>query len=160
MWQNVSSISWTNNEHSFPFSNRAILHYCNYQRGKASSGLVESFKALNQSALMDDLDSSMHIWISLAGAPVPVLSTADQVTGYTLTWLTQLPVIDNMPACYSLLPSQYWCCVWNYWEGILKYFGYLCKLRVKEFFLIYDKHQIKLSLYKKIQYKAQITSIF
>lgn len=37
----------------------------------------------------------MCVWISLAGAPVPVLSTADQVTGYTFTWLTQLPVIDN-----------------------------------------------------------------
>lgn len=50
---------------------------------------------------MDDLDSSMHIWISLTGAPVPVLSTADQVTGYTFTWLTQLPVIDNMPVLFT-----------------------------------------------------------
>lgn len=50
--------------------------------------------------------SSMHIWISLVGAPVPVLSTADQVTGYTFTWLTQLPVIDNMPAFVH-------CCSYN-----------------------------------------------
>ncbi len=82
---------------------QAILHYSNYHgnsRGKARPGIVEeqSFKALNQSALMDDLDSCMHVWISLTGAPVPVLSTADQVTGYTFTWPTQLPVIDNMPA--------------------------------------------------------------
>lgn len=74
------------------------MHYCDYRRGKTGSGLVEqvSFKASDQSALMDDLDSSMHIWISLTGAPVPVLSTADQVTGYTSTWQTQLPVIDNI----------------------------------------------------------------
>lgn len=45
--------------------------------------------------------SGMHVWISLAGAPVPVLSTAAQVTGYTLTWLTQLPVIDNMLALFT-----------------------------------------------------------
>lgn len=45
--------------------------------------------------------SGMHVWISLAGAPVPVLSTADQVTGYTFTWLTQLPVIDNMLALFT-----------------------------------------------------------
>lgn len=119
----------------FSFQYRPIVHYCNYHgnsRGKASSGIVEqdSFKALNQSALMDDLDSSMHIWISLTGAPVPVLSTADQVTGYTFTWLTQLLVIDNMPAFYSLLPSQYWCCV-----EILKYSGYsMHKLCVRDFF--------------------------
>lgn len=74
-----------------------------FSRGKASFLFflffceLESFEALNQSALMDDLDSNMHIWISLTGAPVPVLSTADQVTAYTFTWLTQLPVIDNMP---------------------------------------------------------------
>lgn len=69
-----------------------------FNRGKASFFFErESFKALNQSALMDDLDSNMHIWISLTGAPVPVLSTADQVTVYTFTWLTQRPVIDNMP---------------------------------------------------------------
>lgn len=40
----------------------------------------------------------MHVWISLAGAPVPVLSTADQVTGYTFTWPTQLPATDPTPA--------------------------------------------------------------
>lgn len=40
----------------------------------------------------------MHVWISLSAAPVPALSTADQVTGPTFTWLTQLPVIDNTPA--------------------------------------------------------------
>lgn len=69
-------------------------------------GLLRSFKALNQSALMDDPDSSMHVWISLTGAPVPVLSTTDQVTAYTFTWLTQLPVIDNMPAFSHCTPSQ------------------------------------------------------
>lgn len=39
--------------------------------------------------------ASMHIWISLAGAPVPVLSTADQVTTYIFTGLTQRPLIDT-----------------------------------------------------------------
>lgn len=43
----------------------------------------------------------MRTWISLTGAPVPVLSTADQVTGHTVTWPTQLPVINK------LVPSQY-----------------------------------------------------
>ncbi len=60
MWQNVSSISWANSEHSFPFPMQPISHYCNYhgnRKGKARPGIVEeqSFKALNQSALMDDL---------------------------------------------------------------------------------------------------------
>lgn len=48
----------------------------------------------------------MHVWISLAAAPVPVLSTADQVTGFTFTWLAQLPVIDNAPVFAHCCPCS------------------------------------------------------
>lgn len=92
---------------SFQYSPPRIhRNYHGSGRGKANSGIVkqDSFKALNQSALMEEPDSSVRIWISLTGAPVPVLSTADQVTGHTVTWPTQLPVINK------LVPSQYQCC--------------------------------------------------
>ena len=51
--------------------------------------------------------SSMHVWISLAAAPVPVLSTADQVTGHTSTRLTRLPGIDkNIPLLFTAVKCR------------------------------------------------------
>lgn len=92
---------------SFQYSpSRIHRNYRGSGRGTANSGIVkqDSFKALNQSALMEEPDCSVRIWISLTGAPAPVLSTADQVTCHTVTWPTRLPVINK------LVPSQYQCC--------------------------------------------------
>lgn len=66
--------------------------------GAANSGIVwqDSFKALNQSALMEEPQRSVRIWITWTAAPVPVLSTADRVTCHTVTWPTRLPVINKL----------------------------------------------------------------
>lgn len=92
---------------SFQYSpSRIHRNYYGSGRGTANCGIVkqDSFKALNQSALMEEPRCSVRIWISLTGAPVPVLSTADQVTWRTVTWPTRLPVINK------LVPSLRQCC--------------------------------------------------
>lgn len=74
----------------------AIWYHGNSE-GKARPGIVEeqSFKALNQSALMDDLCLACIyglVWLEHLSL---LCQQQIRLPGHTSTWLTRLPVIDN-----------------------------------------------------------------